>query len=51
MQIMLLFLGGWEGSAWFEMTFKSGGAIEIGQKLVELATRRMFICLIVNDIV
>lgn len=30
--------GGWMGSATFEMVFKNGGAIEIGQKLVELAT-------------
>ncbi|CAK8683497.1 unnamed protein product [Clavelina lepadiformis] len=31
--------GGWEGSAVFEMVFKDGGAIEIGEKLVDLATK------------
>nr|CAB3267674.1 WW domain-binding protein 2-like [Phallusia mammillata] len=31
--------GGWEGSAFFEITFKSGGAIDIGQQLVKLATK------------
>jgi len=31
--------GGWEGSVVFEISFKAGGAIELGQKLVELATR------------
>uniref|UniRef100_H2YGQ8 GRAM domain-containing protein n=1 Tax=Ciona savignyi TaxID=51511 RepID=H2YGQ8_CIOSA len=30
--------GGWEGFGLFEMTFKKGGAIEVGQKLVKLAT-------------
>lgn len=30
--------GGWEGSVIFEMYFKDGGAITIGQKLVQLAT-------------
>nr|XP_009857700.1 WW domain-binding protein 2-like [Ciona intestinalis] len=30
--------GGWQGFGIFEMTFKSGGAIEVGQKLVKLAT-------------
>jgi len=31
--------GGWEGSVIFEMSFKNGGAIQVGQKLVELATK------------
>lgn len=31
--------GGWEGSVVFEMIFKAGGAIELGQKLVNLATK------------
>jgi len=31
--------GGWEGSVMFEITFKSGGAIEVGHELVKLATK------------
>lgn len=37
--------GGWQGSAEFEMTFKAGGAVEVGQELVKLAKnpRAMYI--------
>jgi len=31
--------GGWEGSVIFEITFKDGGAIEVGKKLIDLATK------------
>jgi len=31
--------GGWQGSVLFEMSFKDGGAIELGQKLMDLATK------------
>lgn len=32
--------GGWEGSVVFEITFKDGGAIELGQKLIDIASKR-----------
>lgn len=37
--------GGWQGSAKIEITFKSGGAVEFGQKLIEMAKnpRMMYI--------
>lgn len=37
--------GGWQGSAEFEMSFKAGGAIEVGQELIKLAKnpRAMYI--------
>jgi len=31
--------GGWEGSVVFEITFKDGGAIELGQKLIDIASK------------
>ncbi|XP_071966027.1 uncharacterized protein [Antedon mediterranea] len=31
--------GGWEGQANFQMHFKSGGAIDVGERLVRLATK------------
>ncbi|XP_039259645.1 WW domain-binding protein 2-like [Styela clava] len=37
--------GGWQGSAEFEMTFKAGGAIEVGESLIKMAKnpRMMYI--------
>ena len=39
-KVYCLCVGGWEGSASFEFVFKKGGAIDIGKKLMELATQR-----------
>ncbi|XP_077979846.1 WW domain-binding protein 2-like [Glandiceps talaboti] len=31
--------GGWEGSAYFKLTFKTGGAIDMGERLLKVASR------------
>lgn len=31
--------GGWEGSATFKMTFTAGGAIEFGQRMLQVASQ------------
>lgn len=33
--------GGWEGSATFKMTFSAGGAIEFGQRMLQVASQGM----------
>ncbi|KAJ6660435.1 hypothetical protein lerEdw1_017859 [Lerista edwardsae] len=35
----ILPLGGWEGSATFKMTFSAGGAIEFGQRMLQVASQ------------
>ncbi|XP_053147228.1 WW domain-binding protein 2 isoform X3 [Hemicordylus capensis] len=34
--------GGWEGSATFKMTFSAGGAIEFGQRMLQVASQAEF---------
>ncbi|XP_002736320.1 WW domain-binding protein 2-like [Saccoglossus kowalevskii] len=31
--------GGWEGAAFFKLTFKTGGAIELGERLMKVASK------------
>ncbi|XP_070580615.1 WW domain-binding protein 2-like [Ptychodera flava] len=31
--------GGWEGSSYFKLTFKTGGAIELGERLLKVASQ------------
>lgn len=33
--------GGWEGSATFKMSFSAGGAIEFGQRMLQVASQGM----------
>ncbi|XP_074778178.1 WW domain-binding protein 2 isoform X3 [Athene noctua] len=34
--------GGWEGSATFRMTFSAGGAIEFGQRMLQVASQEFY---------
>ncbi|XP_020660741.1 WW domain-binding protein 2 isoform X2 [Pogona vitticeps] len=34
--------GGWEGSTTFKMTFTAGGAIEFGQRMLQVASQEMY---------
>uniref|UniRef100_A0A669PV60 WW domain binding protein 2 n=1 Tax=Phasianus colchicus TaxID=9054 RepID=A0A669PV60_PHACC len=34
--------GGWEGSATFKMTFTAGGAIEFGQRMLQVASQEFY---------
>ncbi|KAM6297422.1 WW domain-binding protein 2 isoform 2-T2 [Aegotheles albertisi] len=34
--------GGWEGSATFKMTFSAGGAIEFGQRMLQVASQEFY---------
>lgn len=33
------FSGGWEGSALYKLTFMAGGAIEFGQRMLQVASQ------------
>lgn len=35
--LMILSLGDWQGEARFKLTFKSGGAVTVGQALIKIA--------------